>query len=379
MTIGDPRCWPCAEATAADAALHALAAQSLAAGTAQESEGLDAEISRRLADSIAMRDGGALAHVFESAPSAAVYRHLWRALVRIEAMQTTAMTATLFAIPLIVVAGAERDDAAPATIAGVLSNVDDVSALLRRHGALAGNQTFALANALVAPAAIDIARIPSLLSARTFEDTSHAAVAVPPASIRIDVGDERVHLRFIVGIAVAATDVDLTRDSSVSAWGMPLTQALSHSLAPNGIALLVLPRAPKRLSVALQHGRSAQREVSAQLFASNALRRMRASIGEPVAVISAHRANDAPAGGELRASLSSALDPADAEGFRCPLYRTDRPSDVAEMLVALLRDCGVADVRVLSGVHRDRDPVTGMPFFYRADALPESIDERPIQ
>ena len=109
--------------------------------------------------------------------------------------------------------------------------------------------------------------------------------------------------------------------------------------------------------------------MSAQLFASNALRNFRASVGEPVAVISAHRAPDAASGGELRVSLSSPLDPGQAEGYRCPLYRADQPSDVAEMLVTLLRDCRVGDIRVLPGVHEDRDPATGLRLMFKADAL----------
>src|SRR5207248_11043616 len=65
---------------------------------------------------------------------------------------------------------------------------------------------------------------------------------------------------------------------------------------------------------------------------------------------------DAPAGGELRLSLSSLFDSSEAERFRCPLHRADQPDDVVDMLIALLHDCRVSDVRMLPGVHPDRDP-----------------------
>jgi hypothetical protein len=39
------------------------------------------------------------------------------------------------------------------------------------------------------------------------------------------------------------------------------------------------------------------------------------------------------------------------------------------MLVTLLRDCRITDVRVLPGVHGDRDPVTGLPLLFKADGL----------
>ena len=90
-------------------------------------------------------------------------------------------------------------------------------------------------------------------------------------------------------------------------------------------------------------------------------------------MISAHRAAAAPGGGELRLSLSSPFDPRPAEGFRCPLFPTDRVDDVAAMLRDLLRDCRVADVRIVPGVHADRDPQTGLPLLFKADAAPAAV------
>ena len=135
--------------------------------------------------------------------------------------------------------------------------------------------------------------------------------------------------------------------------------------------MLALPGAPQTPLGALQHGRAAQREVGAQLFASNALRRLRGAIGEPSAIVSAHRCPAAPGGGELRLSLSSPFDPRQAEGFRCPLFPTDQVVDVAGLLVDLLRDCRVGDVRVLGGVYADRDPNTGLTLLFKPDATPE--------
>jgi hypothetical protein len=256
----------------------------------------------------------------------------------------------------------------------VLDRVADVATLLREHGALRGNETFALANALVAADAIDIRSLPSIHARRTFREGAHSRdpLALAPAPIIVDTADARVHLRFLVGVAVTAQGVDLVQDAAGDRFAMPLARLLGRALAHDGVTLLILPHAPKRLTVAVQQGRAAQREVSAQLFASNALRRLRASVGEPTAIVSAHRASDAVAGGELRVSLSSPFDPAQAEGFRCPLYRADQPSEVAEMLVTLLRDCRVDDVRVLSGVHADRDPATGLRLLFKADALDAS-------
>jgi hypothetical protein len=150
-----------------------------------------------------------------------------------------------------------------------------------------------------------------------------------------------------------------------------MAQELSRQLAAADVSVLALPRPPRVPLLALQHGRAAQREIGAQLFASNAIRGFRARVGEPSAVISAHRCATAVGGGELRLSLSSPFDPRQAQGFCCPLFPSDRASDVATMLLDLLHDCRVTDVRVIDGVQADRDLRTGLALLFRADAIPD--------
>ena len=70
----------------------------------------------------------------------------------------------------------------------------------------------------------------------------------------------------------------------------------------------------------------------------------------------------------MRLSLSSAFDPRQAEGFRCPLFPADAVDDVVSMLVELMRDCRVDDVQVLPGVHPDRDAATGVTLLFKSDA-----------
>ena len=40
------------------------------------------------------------------------------------------------------------------------------------------------------------------------------------------------------------------------------------------------------------------------------------------------------------------------------------------MLLELLRDCRVVDVRVVPGVHADRDAATGVRLMFKPDTLP---------
>ncbi len=321
-------------------------------------------------------DGAPLAALFASAPSVAVTRHLWRQLDAVwrEGSAAPDLSLLLFAIPVVVVTGGERTDAPLHD--GVIADPSRLADILREHGALGGSRSFALSAALAGVDALDLARLPELFAWQRLPDGLGAGVAVPPRApcpspLPASGGGESVHLRFVVGSTLARSVADPFAETRVGPWGVPFTKELSRQLGTAGGSVLALPRAPQRPLPAVATGRAAQREVGAQLFAANAIRKLRAAAGEPAAVISAHRAPDAPNGGELRLSLSSPFAAHEAEGFRCPLYPLDRVGDVATMLIDLLADCRVTDVRVAAGVHADRDPATGQTLLFRPDTLPD--------
>ena len=275
----------------------------------------------------------------------------------------------LFALPVVVVAGIEGAPRDTVVLPGVVDAIHSLEALLREHRALAGHQTFALDNALAAADELEPARLPALLHRRTLADAPGTRAMVP-APMTVTGGTEGVFLRFLVGTVLAAPGADPLRDNAAGAWGIPFARLLGESLAVPGVSLLALPRVPQPLTIALWQGRLAQREVGAQLFASNAIRKLRAATGEPSAVISVHRVDTPTGGGEVRLSLSSPFDPREAEGFRYPLLPLDRVEDVVQMLMTLMADCRIADVRVLSGVHADRDRATGLTLLFKAADLP---------
>jgi hypothetical protein len=375
MLDDDPRTFPEAAAATPEAArLYALASTALAAATGAEASVADDQIDACLRLLLEPSGGTRLERMFATATSAAICRLLWRSLIRCEraAGAGDALGVTLFALPLVIVMGLEGGEDAQATASGVLPDAAALASILREHDALAGNLTFTLANVLVGAAAIDLPRLPGLLSRRALPLAGAPPLDIEPATMVQGRGQEGVHLRYLVGSALAGPGADLLRQAAVGAWGVPFTQAMGRQLSRPGLPVLVLPRAPQLLAAALQHGRVAHREVAAQIFASNAIRKLRASVGEPTAVISMHRAPDAPGGGEIRLSLSSPFEPRGAEGFRCPLFSFDRAPDVVLMLRDLLRDCRVNDVRVLPGIHGDRDAATGLPLLFKAENLPQA-------
>ena len=372
VDIEDPRLFPdCVDP--AHAALTDLAEAALAAASTAREEEIRLALTQRVLERLQSGDAWLLADAIAGAPSPAVARTLWRSLI---AAWSPAMGAqsgiavTLFALPIVIVAASQSADEegdGDAQLAGIVPDAGRLATILREHGALCGNENFGLSQAMVASDALDVPGLGDLMAMQRM-DRGASTPDFPPTPITVQPRQQGVHLRFMIGTAVAAPQVDLLADAEVGKWGIPFARELAHQLAEPGISVLALPRAPASPPAALQRGRAAQREVGAQLFASNAIRRLRATVGEPVAVISSHRCAAAPGGGELRVSLSSPLDPRQADGFRCPLFPTDRVVDVAGMLCDLLRDCRVSDVRVLPGVHPDRDPATGMILLHKPTA-----------
>ena len=345
--------------------LYRLAAESLAAATSQRADAHDVEIETGLLAMLAPGAGARLDALFAGVPSAAVYRHLWRALAKAERRSSSLRRP--FALPIIVVAAAETSTATGTTLPGVIDEIDVLVSAMREHRALAGNESFALANTLVSADALSYANLGDLLA---WSERADAVATLPPAPMRVQGTVESVHLRFLAGVAIAAPGANLFGEHAPGGWGMPFAQALSRMLGAPGVSVLALPRAPMPLVEAARQGGLAQREVGAQVFASNAIRAIRARVGEPSAVISVHASDGSTQGVEVRLSLSSPLDPRSAEGFRCALSPLDRIDDVVAMLERLLADCRVTDVRRMPGVHPDRDPATGQPLLFKADTPP---------
>ena len=361
--LSDPRAWPAArdpDAFAAD--MYRMAEEAMRAPTQREADAIDGAACERLASAIADGDGTRLERALGQAPSSAVARHVRRWLAGAERrLPGEGMGTRLFALPVIVVAALDRRDS-PVTLPGVLRDAGALATILREARAFGGLEAFALAAALVPADAIDVFALPRLLAGAENEPLD-----LPPAPIDVRERAERVHLRFLAGALLRVGAAEPFADAAIARWGMPLANALARDLRSPGVTVLTLPRPARPLVPAVQEGRAAQRDVSFQLFASNAIRKLRASYGEPTAIVSAHRTAGAPGGGELRVSLSSPFAPRAAEGFRCPLYPYEAVADVAEALHALLRDCSVTDVRFVAGVQADFDPVTGGRLFFKDD------------
>lgn len=371
--LPDPRRWPATPAPPAAAALHARVAARLGERESREADAHDAAIDAALSGIVTAGDAEALAALLASAPSAAVHRHLWRRLAEVECamLRGPTLAVALFALPTVVVTGMEAPGAEPASLPGLLAAADAITALLREHDALRGTVQFALSAALLGAEALELRALPALIAHGrvALDGGTLRPLALAGKPLRVEGAQESVHLRFVVGSALCGPHAEPfhAQERGPWTWSLPVARALSRELAHPGITVLALPRPAQRLVPALAAGRAAQREIALQLFVGNALRRMRGSVGEPVAVLSAHRAGDAPGGGELRLTLSSPFAPRDGEGFRYALQPHERVPDAVTAITTLLRDCRIADLRAAAGVQPDRDPATGVLTFCRPD------------
>ena len=368
--LPDPRAFPVYDNTQPNPLIDlALASLATELGVIQEKR--DTELRERLASSLLSADLSEIEDALTRAPSHAVLRHITRTLVgaHVDAGRARgdgALPATVFAVPVVIVAA----DSGPVNVPGALPNIDEITALMKANGALRGNENFVLSNAFAPANAFALEKLPASLA--WWSAASGTPIAIEKASLPVPADQESVFLRFLVGTALAGPGVDLLTANDTGKWGMPFTQAIAKQLGGGTLSLLAMPRPPRSPLAALMQGRAAQREVSLQLFATNAIRKFRSSVGEPEAVVSAHRTAE---GGEVRLSLSNPFDEKGAEGFRAELHATDRAQDMAVLMSDLLGECNVASVTVLADVFPDIDSESKLPMLFRADALEGAADK----
>lgn len=284
-------------------------------------------------------DDAAIRAALQGGPPPAV-RRLWQALTAAIDGGGDGISLQLFAIPLVIVAGARTQ----LTLPGALPEVDKITALLEQHGAVGATRNFGLGNALCSAAALEVLS-PSALW-RGVRDPAERAVAdnLTPEPVAVGPGREQVHLRFLIGAGVTPQHLPsfLESASNIGTWGMPLTRELARQMAQPDLEVLPMPRPPQPLLKAAYLGRCAQLEAALNLFLSNTVRRFRMSVGDPEAVLSAHTL--AAGASELRLSLSSLFDESMLEGFCWPLHPLDTVHDVQRIFAQALNDFRISSV-----------------------------------
>jgi hypothetical protein len=239
----------------------------------------------------------------------------------------------------------------------VLPDVAALAGVLGKHGVFGGSRNLGLANALCAPAMLEALAPSAVLSAA--ENQSLREVA--PAPIAVLRGVEEVHVRFLLGAAIApvhAPDIVET-GANVGAWGTQALRAMAAQLATPNVQMLPMPRPPAGLYSAMYAGRRAGLEVALNLFMSNSVRQFRLRYGDPSITLSSH------AGDEVRVTLWTPLDDAMVEGFRWPLHPADDLGEIERTIATLAAECRLPDPTTHEEVLPDRTS-TGALLFHPA-------------
>lgn len=319
----------------------AAAAQRAAAAGALERPQEIAGLRRMLAPLLAQGREAPLAQALAGAADAATYRALLDALAQaIDAASVSGdVVARAFALPVVLVAGAAQS----AIVPGRLGDIGALQGLFDRTQALGATRNFGLADALCTLEALAaLSPLAVLRAARALEPAA-LAIALPPAPIRVQPRNEQAHLRFVVGMGITAAHSPGFHETAadIGRWGSEWAQLLQRQLGVEGVQLLALPRPPADLLHAAHAGRHAQLEAALNLFVSNALRRFRMAVGDPIAVVSAHE------GAQIRLTLSSPFAQDLLEGFSWPLHPYDDLGAVQRTILDLCADTRLEDVRVL--------------------------------
>ncbi|MEQ1882254.1 MAG: hypothetical protein ABL878_14935 [Burkholderiales bacterium] len=295
-----------------------------------------------MAEALVHGDDATIVAAFSEARGDQEYRDLEQCLDRLfDTGAGQPMFLRLFALPIVFVSGG-----CEARMSGVVPEIPVLQKLLEDHGALGESKSLGLSNALVSAQQLGALK-PSLLYRFATGNFAKdfAALELTPQAIDVTSGDEQVHLRFLLGASIGTPQMPTSsiRPANIGSWGMAFTKALAASLAQEGLSLLPIPRAPMSLYRALAAGRFAERELGFQLFLSNALKKFRASVGEPEASVAAF--SDA----SVRVRLTSPFDTAKPEYF----WRLDPGDDLAVVstsILGLLEECRVMNVQVAETV-----------------------------
>ncbi|MEI8034996.1 MAG: hypothetical protein WCH96_05925 [Betaproteobacteria bacterium] len=280
--------------------------------------------------------------LLRQAPSAECYRHIQQFLAKLvnKPEKGETLIARLFALPLVIVAGAKKR----LSVSAVLPDIGAVTALLTEHAVLGGARNVGLGNTLCDAQTLQCLPVRLLREWATQLRTGGEPLELAGSALDLEPGREHVHLRFLVGATVGPAHVAsvLQDNAPVGAWAMPLTRLLAKQLALPDLEILPIPRAPVPLLLAPDVGRLSQLELSLSLFLSNNVRQFRLSVGDPSVVVTSHHIDNV--GAECRISLSSPFDESMLEGFRWPIYPQDDFADIKKKIEDLLNDIQLHDV-----------------------------------
>lgn len=310
-----------------------------------------ATLQQTLCDALSIGDEKTLALALQFAPPP-LYAVIWQALQRVLAQHELGNARHMIVVlPLVFVAGSLKATETPAQI----SDADAIVKILQNHGCLAKNAEVRFFSELLHPeslAAVSFSQ--QFLKTQALQDLSKpfALLGAP-----ILAKEESVYVRYLLGVARANDGENILKNQPDSgAWAMEIMQAMHAQLKTEGVSLFCIPQLPATLPEALRLGARCRLDIHRQLFASNAIRKLREHQMPIIAIASAHE------GGELRFTISTEGDTKHMSAFAWPLAPLDSVADIAASFADLMQECQVSDLRFIAQIQPDKQ-ADGTPFF----------------
>lgn len=293
-------------------------------------------------DALSQEDSLRISVALALAPSARHYQLVWQAIRDVIELPDQPRHAVIFAVPIILVVGTQREIILPTRI----EDVDGLNNFMFERGLFASGADVFLSGKLLQPdALVNITPAQLYRYTRQLVDAGRGLpLKLEPLPVKCQ--HEGVFLRYLLGTAMQAQDQPpvVRLGGGVEGWGRAFMTLLGEWLKVDGVTLFPIPRAPMTLMEAIVSGQSARLEVALQVFASTALRAYRDRKHTPRAVLSSH------AEGEIHFTLSALEEIKEVRKFVWPLAPLDNVALIEANFRQLMAECQVREVTVMPGV-----------------------------
>lgn len=252
-------------------------------------------------------------------PSFTVSNLIWKALNAAINDMPEAISAHIFAIPLVLVAGSKTKAQMPGNL-----NVDELNRFFKQHQIFDDNIDGFISGKLIDPTTLAKIKPSQLYYWGRNLKNANLWLPVKIDGSPIDVLNEGVFLRFLIGLTISnnklGIDQSAYRNASIS-----LMKLIGEELKNEAITLFPIPFTPVNLSEAYLVGDSKRKEIAITVAISNVVRKIREKNLLPIAVIDSE-------GEALKVSIHSADD---SEFSETSLWHLTKFEDYQEHLTTL--------------------------------------------
>jgi hypothetical protein len=339
MHLPDPRLYPTnLVKNSVIAQLNSVLAESDAQRRQQKQTSLEFLLSQYLEQD----QQEALVVALSLAPSQLAYQHLWHTIKALVLPAEVAHQAQIFAIPLIMVAGAPH----PITLPDKLTAIEPILQPLKQAHILHEEADVFLSTHLYTGDTLASISLPQLYRWQQALQYASGGLPLPLPTAPINIKQQAVCLRYLLGIAIRTPKLPtpIKFDQAVSSWGLAIAEFIQQDLQQEGLTLYAIPRAPQALLEALETGQRIYLDVAMQVFVSDTLKKYRHQRKTPTASIACHDNQ------EIKLVISSLETPTLWEGFVWPLQALEHPADIGQQMQNLLLECQLDNITILTKI-----------------------------